>query len=195
MFWTGSDEWLTRLVFQRALATVFLIAFLNAANQFKPLLGERGLLPVPLFVKDTTFAASPSLFVFFPRDAAFTAAAWTGVALAAIAAAGISEWFGTPISMAIWALLWALYISFVNVGQTFYAFGWESILLEAGFQKDGFPPKGIKCLPHIDKRYVESPKAGPNPNGDGRIKVFRESSERCHGKNNPQPRGARKGDV
>jgi hypothetical protein len=29
--------------------------------------------------------------------------------------------------------LWVLYISFVNVGQTFYAFGWESILLEACF--------------------------------------------------------------
>ena len=29
-------------------------------------------------------------------------------------------------------LMWALYLSFVNVGQTFYAFGWESILLETG---------------------------------------------------------------
>ena len=38
-----------------------------------------------------------------------------------------------PISAAVWALLWILYLSFVNVGQTFYGFGWESILLEAGF--------------------------------------------------------------
>ena len=30
-------------------------------------------------------------------------------------------------------MIWALYLSFVNVGQTFYGFGWESILLEAGF--------------------------------------------------------------
>ncbi len=29
--------------------------------------------------------------------------------------------------------MWALYLSFVNVGQTFYAFGWESMLCEAGF--------------------------------------------------------------
>jgi len=35
--------------------------------------------------------------------------------------------------MLSWTLLWALYMSFVNVGQTFYGFGWESILLEAGF--------------------------------------------------------------
>lgn len=30
-------------------------------------------------------------------------------------------------------MLWVLYLSFVNVGQDFYGFGWESILLEAGF--------------------------------------------------------------
>ncbi len=29
--------------------------------------------------------------------------------------------------------MWLLYISFVNVGQIFYGFGWEDILLEAGF--------------------------------------------------------------
>ena len=33
----------------------------------------------------------------------------------------------------VWALLWALYLSIVNVGQTWYGFGWESLLLEVGF--------------------------------------------------------------
>jgi hypothetical protein len=32
-----------------------------------------------------------------------------------------------------WALLWALYLSIVNIGQTFYSFGWESLLCETGF--------------------------------------------------------------
>ena len=35
--------------------------------------------------------------------------------------------------MAAWLALWALYLSIVNVGQTFYGFGWETLLLEAGF--------------------------------------------------------------
>jgi hypothetical protein len=35
--------------------------------------------------------------------------------------------------MLVWFALWALYLSIVNVGQTFYGFGWESLLLEAGF--------------------------------------------------------------
>ena len=35
--------------------------------------------------------------------------------------------------MLAWLVLWVLYLSIVNVGQTFYGFGWESLLLEAGF--------------------------------------------------------------
>jgi hypothetical protein len=35
--------------------------------------------------------------------------------------------------MGMWAVLWALYLSIVNVGQLWYGFGWESLLLEAGF--------------------------------------------------------------
>ena len=37
------------------------------------------------------------------------------------------------MSTAVWLALWALYLSIVNVGQTFYGFGWETLLLEAGF--------------------------------------------------------------
>jgi hypothetical protein len=35
--------------------------------------------------------------------------------------------------MLVWLVLWVLYLSIVNVGQRFYSFGWESLLLEAGF--------------------------------------------------------------
>src|SRR5690349_4847980 len=131
--WTAENYWLTRTVFQRGLALVYLIAFVNAVNQFKPLLGEHGLLPVPLWVKEVPFRASPSLFYLAPKDWAFTAAAWLGVLLSCAALGGISERYSTPVSAAVWGALWVLYLSIVNVGQRFYAFGWESILLEAGF--------------------------------------------------------------
>lgn len=55
------------------------------------------------------------------------------MALALIAISGFSENFGTPVSMAVWALMWLVYLSFVNVGQTWYGFGWETLLLETGF--------------------------------------------------------------
>jgi hypothetical protein len=130
---SGKDHWLTRLVFQRGLALVYLIAFLVAANQFVPLLGERGILPVPSFVQQVPFSAAPSLFFLFPRDWAFSGAAWLGVALSLLALSGLSEKRGWLFSAVTWGAMWLLYLSFVNVGQTFYAFGWETMLLEAGF--------------------------------------------------------------
>ncbi len=54
--------------------------------------------------------------------------------------------------MLAWAVLWALYLSIVNVGQTWYAFGWETLLLEAGFltiflgPDDSAPPTLILIL-------------------------------------------------
>ena len=131
--WTNDGYWLTRVLFQRGLAAIYLIAFLNAVNQFKPLLGENGLLPAPAWMRVVPFRDMPSLFYLAPKDWAFTAAAWVGVFLSVLALAGISEWYSTWLSALVWALLWVLYLSFVNVGQTFYGFGWESILLEAGF--------------------------------------------------------------
>src|ERR1700739_1017965 len=92
----GKDHWRTRLVFQRGLAVVYLIAFLVAACQFVPLLGERGLLPVPRFVAEVPFVASPSLFFLAPRDSVFTGSSWFGIALALVALTGLSErrgWF------------------------------------------------------------------------------------------------------
>jgi hypothetical protein len=104
-----------------------------AVNQFVPLLGENGLLPVPLFVKRVPFTAAPSLFFLFPSDGAFTAAAWLGVALSLLALTGFSERRGLLVSVLVWSGMWVLYLSFVNVGQDFYGFGWETMLLEAGF--------------------------------------------------------------
>ncbi|MEU1949864.1 lipase maturation factor family protein, partial [Streptomyces sp. NPDC020125] len=61
-WFTSSDYWLSRLVFQRGLAAVYLIAFLTAALQGRALLGERGLTPVPRFLERVPFRRSPSLF-------------------------------------------------------------------------------------------------------------------------------------
>ncbi|MDQ2775571.1 MAG: lipase maturation factor family protein, partial [Acidobacteriota bacterium] len=125
--------WLTRMLLLRGIGAISLIAFLVAFNQFRPLLGERGLLPVPLFVKRVPFRASPSLFYLFPRDIAFTAAAILGIVLSCLVITGVAERFSTWVSVAVWAAIYVLYLSFVNVGQTFYGFGWESIFLECCF--------------------------------------------------------------
>lgn len=134
MTWIGSESFnLARIALQRSIAVVLLIAFLNAVNQFRPLLGDRGLLPVSIFVKQVPFRESPSLFYLWPNDLAFATGAWIGVFLSCLAVTGVADRFAPWISATVWAVLWVLYLSFVNVGQDFYGFGWESILLEACF--------------------------------------------------------------
>jgi len=129
----GDRYWLTRLVLQRGLALVYFIAFVAVVHQFKPLLGEHGLLPVPIFVKAVSFLESPSIFFWAPKDFAFDLFGWIGLALSLFALSGFSEKFGNLVSASTWSGLWVIYLSFVNVGQTFYGFGWETLLLEAGF--------------------------------------------------------------
>ncbi|MFZ5872471.1 MAG: lipase maturation factor family protein [Actinomycetota bacterium] len=134
MEWLSADGyWVARLVFQRGLALIYLVAFLSAATQFRALIGERGLLPVPRYVSRTTFRQSPSLFQLHYSDRFFAAVAWTGVVVSAALLAGVADRFPLWAHMLVWALLWALYLSIVNVGQLWYGFGWESLLCEAGF--------------------------------------------------------------
>jgi hypothetical protein len=112
---------------------MYFIAFAVAINQFRPLLGDEGLLPVPRFISRISFRRAPSLFHWHYSDQFFAIIAWSGLLLSAITVTGYSDVGPVWLSMGIWFLLWALYLSIVNVGQVFYGYGWESLLLEAGF--------------------------------------------------------------
>ena len=134
MSWFSSpDYWLAQVIFQRALAAIYLIAFVVALNQFRALLGERGLLPVPRFLARVSFRESPSLFHLHYSDRALAAVAWIGIVVSAALVVGLPQEGPLWVSMTPWVVLWVLYLSIVNVGQIFYGFGWESLLLEAGF--------------------------------------------------------------
>lgn len=128
------DFQLARWTIQRALGFVYLVAFLVAANQFRALAGARGLAPLGPFLERIPFRIAPSLFHWTgPSDRAIGAAAWTGIGLSILALSGVSDAYGPGVSIVVWAVLWALYLSFVNTGQLFYGYGWETLLLEAGF--------------------------------------------------------------
>ncbi|MFF1380953.1 lipase maturation factor family protein [Streptomyces sp. NPDC058308] len=134
MEWFTADAyWLSRLIFQRALAAVYLVAFLGAALQFRALLGERGMLPVPRYVARVPFRRAPSLFHLHYSDRFFALCAWTGCGVAVALLAGLDGQLPLWGAMLLWLTPWALYVSIVNVGQTWYGFGWESLLLEVGF--------------------------------------------------------------
>ncbi len=133
MDWFGAGGYeVARLVLQRGVAAAYVIAFASTINQFPALLGEHGLLPVPRLLARTRFRELPSLFHWRYSDRMLLALAWCGLACAAAIVLGLPQ-LGPPWLMVAFLLIWALYLSIVNIGQSFYGFGWESLLLEAGF--------------------------------------------------------------
>lgn len=122
-----------RQVLQRGVAAIYLLAFISAISQFPALLGEKGLLPAPRFIERAGKRAGPTLFRWRYSDRLLTTVCWIGVVIAALLVLGIPQ-AGPPwLPMLAFLALWGLYLSIVNIGQVFYGFGWESLLLEAGF--------------------------------------------------------------
>jgi hypothetical protein len=131
----GSTYWLTRFVILRLLGLIYAIAFLLAANQILPLIGSQGLLPVDRFISQVqdslggtwpAFTRLPSIFWFNHSDTFLVTIAWIGFALSCVVVAG----YANAILLGV---LWALYMSFVHLGQEWYGYGWEFQLLETGF--------------------------------------------------------------
>ncbi|WP_067541793.1 lipase maturation factor family protein [Nocardia crassostreae] len=132
-WFTASEYWLARQVLERGIAAVYVIAFVAAARQFRALIGEHGMLPVPRYLARRSFRDAPSLFHFHYSDRFFAVVCWCGAALAAALVGGAADLAPLWAAMLLWLVLSALYLSIVNVGQAWYAFGWETLLLEAGF--------------------------------------------------------------
>lgn len=134
------DFELARQVLQRGVAALYLIAFLSSLNQFRPLLGERGLLPAPellAWARSSDRAGRmlrPTLFRWIRyTDRRLVALCVAGIVVSALLVAGLPQ-LGPPwVPMLCFLAIWFGYMSIVSIGQTFYAFGWEMLLLEMGF--------------------------------------------------------------
>lgn len=123
-----------RQVLQRGIAGIFVIAFLSSAAQFPALLGDHGLLPVRAYLSTAYARRSPTLFRRWRyTDARVRALSFGAVVVAASLVAGLPQLAGPWLDLIAFLCLWLVYLSIVSVGQTFYSFGWESLLLEAGF--------------------------------------------------------------
>src|ERR1700754_1046126 len=126
--------WLTRFLILRLLGAVYAVAFLAAIRQILPLIGANGLLPAGLFLKHVSdalgptagFVRLPSIFWLAHSNTALLTAAWIGFVLSCVVVAG----YANALLMTV---LWFLYMSFLNVGQDWYGYGWEIQLLETGF--------------------------------------------------------------
>ena len=127
------DYTIARFVIERGLALIYVIAFVVAARQFPALAGEHGLQPAARLLARTRFLDTPSLFHRGYSDRRLAFVAWTGALISVLLVLGLPQRAPLPVTMTAWIALWILYQSIVNVGGTFYGFGWESLLLEAGF--------------------------------------------------------------
>jgi hypothetical protein len=134
----GATYRLTAFLFLRALGFIYTVAFLALVVQMEPLIGERGLHPARLFLDElaaragggsgagSRFGELPTLFWIDASDSLMLGAGIAGLVVSVLVLAGLTN----AVAM---AALWAVYLSFVNVGQVFYGYGWEILLLEAGF--------------------------------------------------------------
>src|SRR5690625_3077117 len=129
----SADFTFAREVLQRGIGAVYVIAFIAALRQFPALLGERGLLPAPRFLGLVSARQAPSLFHWRYSDRLVRTVAWLGLVLAAAVIAGLPQPGPWWVPMLVFLALYGLYLSIVNIGQIFYGFGWESLLLETGF--------------------------------------------------------------
>ena len=156
LFARGNSYWLTRFIILRLLGFVYAIAFLIAAQQLVPLIGEHGLTPANHFLTSIQTQLGsrmagmfniPTLFWFGISDNALSIFAWIGLGLSLVVLGGYAN-------AIILTVLWAMYMSIVHIGQVWYGYGWEIQLLETGFLSiflcpllDGRPFP--KCRPPI----------------------------------------------
>jgi hypothetical protein len=132
---TDRYRW-TRFFILRLLGLLYLMGFLVLAFQGPALLGHDGLLPADRYVARMIHHAGsrwdafwdlPTLFYWLgTSDRLLWGLAWVGVVLSALVLSGFAN-------AVVLALLWALYLSFVHIGQLWYGYGWEIQLLETGF--------------------------------------------------------------
>src|SRR6267154_5646993 len=147
LFARGNSYWLTRFVILRLLAFVYAVAFLAAVQQLVPLIGEHGLTPANHFLgriqaqlgsQTAGMLRVPTLFWFGISDTALAIFSWVGFGLSLVVLGG----YANAILLAV---LWAMYISIVHIGQIWYGYGWEIQLLETGFLS-------IFLCPLLDRR-------------------------------------------
>ncbi|MGH9406725.1 MAG: lipase maturation factor family protein [Terriglobia bacterium] len=128
-----ASHFLTRWVFLRLLGIVYLAAFGSIWPQVRGLIGENGILPAAAFLNSVARTLGPERYHLLPTlawlgagDGSLEFLAIAGTFLSVLLILGVAE---GPVLL----VLWALYLSLMNVGQNFLSFQWDALLLEAGF--------------------------------------------------------------
>src|SRR3954468_22751567 len=99
-FALGNSYWLTRFIILRLLGFVYAVAFLVAAQQLVPLIGEHGLTPANHFLANVQAQLGsriagmlqlPTLFWLGISDGGLSICAWAGFVLSLVVLAGYAN--------------------------------------------------------------------------------------------------------
>jgi predicted DCC family thiol-disulfide oxidoreductase YuxK len=149
---------LTTWIFVRLLAVVYLVAFVSAGTQIVGLAGTHGVLPAGEYLAAlrTRYGAlgfwiAPTLGWISTSDGFLTGMCVAGSVISVLLAIGI-----TPLLCL--ALLWILYVSVSALGQSFFWFQWDSLLLETG----------LLAMLVAPRRFWSGPWTDPRPSRAGR---------------------------
>ena len=119
----------TGMVFLRALALVYLLAFLSLWPQAEGLFGSEGIVPWTESLRAHLRLGEwlhPTIFWWLPREMALSLAFGLGVCAAGSALLGI-------LQGPMFFFCWVSYLSIKNVSGPFLNFQWDILLLEVGF--------------------------------------------------------------
>ena len=135
---------MVRSAFLRGLAIIYLIAFASLLPQIGGLIGSHGILPTHDYLQNvrseygaSAYALLPTLAWLNSSDIFLRGMVWAGMVLAVLLLIGL-----IPMPAAIG--LYVLYLSIDTIGQVFYSFQWDALLLEAGFAAILLTPVGLR---------------------------------------------------
>ena len=147
---SGSDHVLTRGLFLRLLAVVYLVAFLSLWAQVHGLVGEHGIWPAARYLDAAREQLGPERLWKIPTllwlasgDAALDVLCGGGVVLAGLLLFGVA-----PLLCLV--LLWTFYLSLVSAGGVFLSFQWDTLLLETGLLACLLAP--VRLLPRAEPK-------------------------------------------
>src|SRR5436305_10919249 len=113
LFARENSYWLTRFVILRLLGFVYAVAFLVAAQQLLPLIGEHGLTPANHFLasiqtqlgsRTAGMLRVPTLFWFGISDTPLAIFSWVGFALSLVVLAGYTNAIIVGVLLALYSL-------------------------------------------------------------------------------------------
>jgi hypothetical protein len=121
----------SRWLFLRSLGVVFLVAFTSLGMQVIGLVGEHGIIPAAQLMANARaahapFWALPTLFWLSASNGALRLGVGAGLGLSLLLTFGVAQRY-------VLVCLWALYLSFVSVGDVFLGYQWDVLLIESAF--------------------------------------------------------------